>query len=160
YHFDRPVFPGNYGFAQFAWDETRLPNPDAMLASLKARGYHTMVWSSLWTCGSNPGENGYEAQALGYQVPGPVRTPNRAAVGGTSFILDPTNPAAQAWWRDKLAAFLQAYGIQGVKLDRGEEHIPSETTDVYSDGRTGREVHNDYPRLQAKIHYDALQQAF
>jgi alpha-glucosidase (family GH31 glycosyl hydrolase) len=160
YHFDRPVFPGNYGFAQLAWDTARLPNPDAMLASLKARGYHLMVWSSLWACGANPGDNGIEAQALGYLAPGPAGTPNCADAGGTSFILDPTNTAAQVWWRDKLAAFLQAYGIQGVKLDRGEEHIPSESTDVYADGRTGREVHNDYPRLQAKIHFDALQQAF
>lgn len=160
YHFDRPVFPGNYGFAQFAWDTTRLPNPDAMLASLKARGYHTMVWSSLWTCGATPGDNGLDAQALGYLVPGPAGTPNCADIGGTSFILDPTNPSAQSWWRDKVSAFLQTYGIQGIKLDRGEEHIPSAATDIYFDGRTGREVHNDYPRLQAKIHYDALQQAF
>jgi alpha-D-xyloside xylohydrolase len=160
YHFDRPVFPGNYGFAQLAWDTTRLPNPDAMLASLKSRGYHTMVWSSLWMCGSTPGDDGLAAQALGYLVPGPVGTPNCADIGGTSFILDPTNPAAQAWWRDTLAAFLQTYGIQGIKLDRGEEHIPSESTDIYADGRTGREVRNDYPRLQAKIHYDALKQAF
>jgi alpha-glucosidase (family GH31 glycosyl hydrolase) len=160
YHFDRPVFPGNYGFAQFAWDTTRLPNPDAMLASLKARGYHLMVWSSLWTCGSGMSDNGTAAQALGYLVPGPAGTPNCADLGGTSFILDPTNPAAAAWWRDQVAAFLQTYGIQGIKLDRGEEHIPSESTDIYADGRTGREVHNDYPRLQAQIHYDALQQAF
>jgi alpha-D-xyloside xylohydrolase len=160
YLFDRPVLPGNYGFARLEWDTTRLPNPDAMLASLAARGYHTMIWSSLWMCGADPGDDGSEAQALGYLVPGPTGTPNCADVGGTSFILDPTNEAAQTWWRDKLAAFLQAYGIQGVKLDRGEEHIPSAATDVYADGRTGREVRNDYPRLQAQIHHAALEQAF
>jgi alpha-glucosidase (family GH31 glycosyl hydrolase) len=160
YHFDRPVLVGNYGFAQWVWDETRLPNPGAMLQSLRNRGYRLMIWSSLWTCGSNPGDNGLEAQTLAYHVPGPGGSPNCADVNGTSFILDPTNPAAQAWWRDKVAAFLAANGIQGIKLDRGEEHIPSETTDVYADGRTGREVRNDYPTLQAKIHYDALHSAF
>src|SRR6185503_6998374 len=46
--------------------------------------------------------------------------------------------------------------IDGIKLDRGEEHIASAATDVWADGRTGREVRNDYPTLQAKIHYDAL----
>jgi alpha-glucosidase (family GH31 glycosyl hydrolase) len=156
YLFDRPVLEGNYGFARFAWDEVRLPNPDAMLQSLRDRGYRLMTWSSLWTCGSTPGDLGLEAQMLGFHVPGPVGPPNCHDIVGVSFILDPTNPAAQVWWRDKLAAFLGAYGIQGIKLDRGEEHIPSEATDIYADGRTGREVRNDYPTLQAKIHYDAL----
>jgi alpha-glucosidase (family GH31 glycosyl hydrolase) len=159
YLFDRPVLRGNYGFARWEWDTTRLPNLGAMLDSLRTRGYHLMTWSALWMCGSTSGDNGLEAQMLGYLVPGPVGPPNCADIGGKSFIMDPTNVAAQAWWRDKVAAFLSAYGIQGIKLDRGEEHIPSEATDVYADGRTGREVRNAYPTLQAKIHYDALQLA-
>src|SRR5581483_1180004 len=160
YHFDRPVLVGNYGFAQWVWDEMRLPNPTAMLRSLKQRGYHIMTWSSLWMCGKTAGDNGVEAQMLAYDAPGPGGQPNCADIGGRSFIMDPTNPDAQAWWRDKVAAFLQAYGIQGIKLDRGEEHIASEATDVYADGRTGREVRNDYPTLQAKIHYDALRSVY
>jgi alpha-glucosidase (family GH31 glycosyl hydrolase) len=160
YLFDRPVLAGEYGFGRWAWDEVRLPNPESMLQSLKRRGYHLMIWSSMWACGNTPGDDGVEAQALGYLVPGPGGPPHCADVGGTSFIVDVTNPAAQSWWRDKVAAFVRTYGIQGIKLDRGEEHIPSEATDVWADGRTGREVRNDYPTLQAKIHHDALASAF
>jgi len=160
YLFDRPVLAGEYGFGRWAWDEVRLPNPESMLQSLKRRGYHLMIWSSMWTCGNTPGDDGVEAQALGYLVPGPGGPPHCADVGGTSFIVDVTNPGAQSWWRDKVAAFVRTYGIQGIKLDRGEEHIPSEATDVWADGRTGREVRNDYPTLQAKIHHDALASAF
>jgi alpha-glucosidase (family GH31 glycosyl hydrolase) len=160
YLFDRPVLVGNYGFARWVWDETRLPNPAAMLRSLRARGYRLMVWSSMWTCGSQPGDNGLAAQMLGFHVPGRPGPPHCADAGGTSFILDPTNPAAQAWWRDRIAAFVAAHGIHGIKLDRGEEHIPSEATDVWADGRNGREVRNDYPTLQAKVHHDALAQVF
>jgi alpha-glucosidase (family GH31 glycosyl hydrolase) len=160
YLLDRPVLAGEFGFARWAWDDTRLPEVAATLAALRARGYRLAMWSSTWTCGAMPGDNGFEAQALGFQVPGPLATPRCADVGGTSFILDPTTPAARAWWRDKVAAFVAAYGIQGIKLDRGEEHIPSEATDVYADGRTGREVRNDYPTLQAAIHHDALASAF
>src|SRR5437667_222192 len=156
YHFDRPVLQGEYGFARWAWDETRLPNPDAMLAALRRRGYRIMTFSATWQCGAEPGDNGLEAQMLGFLAPGPVATPHCADVGGTSFILDVTDPAARAWWRDQVAAFVQRYGIDGIKLDRGEEHIPSATTDVWADGRTGREVHNAYPDLQTQIHYDAL----
>ena len=160
YLFDRPVLQGNFGFARFAWDETRLPNVTALLQSLQQRGYHLAMWSSTWTCGSGAGDNGAEAQALGYLAPGPGGAPNCADVGGASFILDVTSAAARAWWRDKIAAFLVAYGIQGIKLDRGEEHIPSEATDVWADGRTGREVRNAYPTLQAQLHRDALALAF
>lgn len=160
YLFDRPVLAGNFGFARWAWDEDRLPHVGEMLASLRRRGYRLAIWSSTWTCGSTPGDNGLEAQALGYHVPGPVGPPECADVGGTSFILDPTTAAARDWWRDKVAAFVAAHGIQGIKLDRGEEHIPSEASDVYADGRTGREVRNAYPTLQAQIHHDALASAF
>ncbi|HYR96982.1 MAG TPA: TIM-barrel domain-containing protein, partial [Candidatus Binatus sp.] len=160
YHFDRPVLVGNYGFGQWAWDESRLPNPAAMLQSLRSRGYRLMIWSALWMCGNGAGDNGVEAQMLGFLAPGPPGAPNCADIGGTSFIMDPTNVAAQAWWRDEVATFLAANGIQGIKLDRGEEHIPSEASDVWADGRNGREVRNDYPRLQAKIHYDALKTAY
>jgi alpha-D-xyloside xylohydrolase len=160
YLFDRPVLQGEYGFGRWAWDEARLPNPTAMLASLRARGYHLMMWSSAWTCGSTPGDNGLEAQMLGFLVPGPVGSPHCDDTGGVSFILDPTTEAARTWWRDKITAFVAANGIQGIKLDRGEEHIPSEATDIWGDGRTGREVLNDYPTLQARIHHDALAAAF
>ncbi len=160
YLFDRPVLAGNFGFARWEWDPVRLPNVDAALTSLRDRGYHLGTWSSTWTCGSGPLDHGTEAQALGYLVPGPGGTPNCADIGGTSFILDPTNPDARAWWRDQITPFMATYGIQAVKLDRGEEHIPSAATDVYADGRTGREVRNDYPRLQAQIHHDALAAAF
>jgi alpha-glucosidase (family GH31 glycosyl hydrolase) len=163
YLLDRPVLAGNFGFGRFEWDEVRLPNPAHTLDALRARGYHLAMWSSTWTCGSGPGDNGTEAQALGYLAPNPtvpVPPSNCADVGGASFILDVTNPAARSWWAGKVSAFLAANGIQGVKLDRGEEHIPSAATDVWADGRTGREVRNDYPRLQALLHYDALASAF
>src|SRR5437867_342711 len=151
YHFDRPVLPGEYGFARWAWDETRLPNPDAMLAALRRRGYRIMTFSATWQCGAEPGDNGLEAQMLGFLAPGPVATPHCADVGGTSSILDVTNPAARAWWRDQVAAFVRRNGIDGIKLDRGEEHIPSAATDIWADGRTGREVHNAYPEDRKSV---------
>ena len=131
-----------------------------MLQSLKRRGYHLMIWSSMWTCGSGPGDNGTEAQALGYLAPGPVgrpiaRTSAARASSSTSRIRRPRRGGAT-----RSRPSFAANGIQGIKLDRGEEHIPSEATDLWADGRTGREVRNDYPTLQAKIHHDALASVF
>jgi alpha-glucosidase (family GH31 glycosyl hydrolase) len=156
YHFDRPVQVGEFGFARFALDEERLPNAIAMLASLRARRYRLSVWSAAWTCGAEPGDVGLEAQAAALVAPGPGGPPHCADGGGASFILDVTNPAAQAFFREKLRAFVSTYGFDAIKLDRGEEHIPSAATDVWADGRNGREVRNAYPVLQAMIHHDAL----
>jgi alpha-D-xyloside xylohydrolase len=158
YLFDRPVLEGEFGFARFVFDETRLPNSVSMLASLRARGYRIGTWSSTWACGSDPGDNGLEAQLFGFLAPGPGGTPHCADLGGQNFILDPTS-AGFSYWRDKIRAFVEAYDIDVIKLDRGEEHIPSEATDVWADGRTGREVRNDYPNLQAALHNFALHAA-
>ncbi|MBY0280485.1 hypothetical protein K2Z84_34555 [Candidatus Binatia bacterium] len=160
YLFDRPVLAGEYGFARWEWDQTRLPNVPQMLASLRRRGYRLMMWSSLWACGSGPGDNGSEALALGFLAPGGSGPPRCDDVLGNNFILDPTSAAARGWWRERVRDFFRANGIQGVKLDRGEEHIPSAATDTWADGRNGREVRNDYPTLQAKIHFDAMAEAF
>src|SRR5262249_25833130 len=100
YLFDRPVLVGPYGFDRWDWDEVRVPNPEAMLAALKTRGYHTMIWSAAWACGSDPGANGIEAKLLGYLAPPrPGDTIDCGAnvdLAEGGFILDVTNPAAQA----------------------------------------------------------------
>ncbi len=161
YLLDRPVLQGNFGFARFAWDEERLPNVRFMLDALRRRGYRLVMWSGAWVCGSEPGDNGFEAQRLGFIAPmsrtGP---PFCDDLRGRSFILDVTHPEARRWFAARLAAFLRNEGIHGIKLDRGEEHIPSAATDIWADGRNGREVHNDYVILQTRMHREALEQAW
>jgi alpha-D-xyloside xylohydrolase len=152
YLFDRPYLvggddPDSEGFHKFEWDTRRLPNIDATLASLRSRGYRLAVWSAAWARNNGPGSTGAEAAALGYLAPG----------GGR--VIDLTNSAAFQWWRQTLETFLSVYGISAIKLDRGEEYVPSAASDIYFDGRSGREVHNEYPELQAKVHHDALKNA-
>jgi len=160
--FDRPVLSGDYGFARFEWDEERIPNPEAMLAALHGRGFHTLFWSSMWACGSEAGDNGLYAKQFGFLAPGAVAEdpPRCDDLAGTNFILDVTNPEARNWFRNQIAAFTRRYAMNGIKLDRGEEHIPSEASDLWADGRTGREVRNDYQTLQAKLHNEALRDVY
>lgn len=157
--FDRPTLSGEYGFARFAWNPDQLPNQQQILQSMRQRGWRIVTWSSTWTCGSTAGDHGLEAQGLGYHLPRPLGTPHCADVGGTSFILDLTHPDAGGWWQQKVATFVTGESINGIKLDRGEEHLPSLATDIWHDGRSGREGRNAYPTLQARVHNQALRQA-
>jgi len=160
--FDRPVLAGNFGFARFEWDEERLPHPAEMIDSLRSRGYRLMMWSSMWACGNGRRDNGTEAYLLGYIAPGPNpdTPPDCENTTASSFVLDVTHPEVPSWWADELSAFVARYQIQGIKLDRGEEHIASEAADTWADGRSGVEVRNAYPVIQARIHHDAMRAAF
>ena len=147
YMIDRPWTPGPEGFAEFAWDTDRFPNPDAMRRSLADRGYHLIVWGASWAIGWDPGMNGYEADLYGYYAPNSRRH------------IDFTNPAVFEWWKQKVYAFSRDNDIAGWKLDRGDEDQPSFWWDVYYDGRNGNEMRNAYCVLYQKCYHDAMQEA-
>ena len=163
YLFDRPwavdTTDAGFGYSRFLWDADRFPNTRSMVSSLRRRGVRILVWGSTFACGSAPGDNGRTAERSGYLAPGSEGSPLCGNAGDGDFILDVTNPAARAFLRDRAARFFAGWQIDGVKLDRGEEFIPSGTDDVWFDGRNGREVRNAYPVLQAELFHDALARA-
>jgi len=57
-------------------------------------------------------------------------------------------------------AFLRENGVRGIKLDRGEEFLPSGAEDRWADGRSGRELRNAYPVLQLGLYEEILSKAF
>ena len=152
YMIDRPWSDGSFGFNTFAWDLMRFPDVDGMFRIFKDRGYRVVLWSAALAAGDRPGDNGTEAKALGYLAPGVTTQPD-------AQVIDLTNPEAREWWKAKHVDFLRRYDISGIKLDRGEEYVPSEPTQIYADGRTGREVHNEYPVLNLRLYHDILQEA-
>lgn len=132
--------PEDVGFGDLRWDEQRFPNPEAMIQALTRRGYHLFLWVAPWATGVTTNR---EATESGYLAP------------SSRYIIDYTNPAAVAWWAEKMKALVRM-GVAGFKIDRGDEDTPSADTDVYWDGRTGSEIKNAYPELMAKVHHDAV----
>ena len=56
YEFDRPWTDGTTtfnqpGFTSFRFDPIRFPHSDEMLAALKRRGYHVLVFGAPWAAG-------------------------------------------------------------------------------------------------------------
>ncbi len=155
YLIDRPWAGGAFGFDDFQWDPLRFPNPEGMMRVLQARGYRTAVWSAALASGTTPGSNGAEARAAGWLAPGLSRWPDTPE----AQVIDLTNPDARAWWIDKHVAFARRWDISAIKLDRGEEYVSAEPTDVFTDGRSGLEVRNEFPVLNLHTYHDALRAA-
>jgi len=150
YEFDRPwtsgsASAGHEGFASFDFDPVRFPNADEMLQALHNRGYHVFVFGAPWAVG----DNAVEAIADGYYAP------------RSDLLIDFTNPGAVAWWTERVQNLIDL-GISGMKLDRSEFDIselpivPDQPTDVFADGRNGREMVNGYTLDYARVHYDAF----
>jgi alpha-glucosidase (family GH31 glycosyl hydrolase) len=148
YMIDRPWTPGPQGFAEFAFDPERFPNAGDMLASFFSRDYHFIIWGAPWALGFEEGQNGWEADQGGYFAP------------HSRKYIDYTNPAAYAWWQEKVRAFSADNQVHGWKLDRGDEEQPSTWWDIYYDGRTGAEVRNAYSVIYQKCYFDAMQEAW
>jgi len=74
--------------------------------------------------------------------------------------VDLTKPEARALWKEAHLPFLREYGVRGIKLDRGEEFLPSRAGDRWADGRSGREIHNAYPLLQLGLYEEILRAAW
>jgi alpha-D-xyloside xylohydrolase len=144
YLIDRPYAEGFMGWSNLTFNPLRFPNAEKMSEIIHQRGYKLVVWGAPWAIGIGPKDFGAEARKLGYIVP------------GSKENIDYTNPAAVAWHQEKLTTFVKQYNIDGWKLDRGEEDIPDKVTDLWHDGRTGREMRNAYPWLYIKTYYDVM----
>ena len=139
YWIDRPWATGSFGFDDFNPDPERLPEFEEMVEWITSKEIRFLLWTAPWAYG----EMRDEAADLGYLAP------------GSGKVIDFTNPDAIDWLASSYQHLLDT-GVSGFKLDRGEEVVPSGPGDVYFDGRIGREIHNDFPRLYAKAYHDNL----
>jgi alpha-glucosidase (family GH31 glycosyl hydrolase) len=106
---DRPYASPDSGFGWGGMKNGRLqfgsgfPDPAKMIESLQADGIKLM----LWIANRSDDQMGAEGKGLGYLM-------------STERAVDMRNDRAYAWFQDKLEPFLTD-GVQGYKIDRGEE---------------------------------------
>lgn len=153
YRFDRPWTVGEVGFSEWRFDPERFPHAEDMLDVLSDRGWKMHVFTAPWAMGTL----GEEAAEAGYLAPG---SDPGAGNEITGVSVDFTNPEAVQWYRDNVVEFLEGPEgryIDGFVMDRGDEpDVSSEVTDIWSDGRNGRQVHNWYPTEYARIYRDII----
>lgn len=151
FHFDC-FWMRQFHWCDFVWDPATFPDPEGMLARLHERGLKVCVWINPYIAQRSHLFD--EARALGYLV--------RRADGSVwqwdlwqagMALVDFTNPAALAWYQDKLRALLDM-GVDAFKTDFGER-IPTEV--VWHDGADPERMHNYYAHLYNKAVFDLLE---
>jgi alpha-D-xyloside xylohydrolase len=148
----------------FTWDPARFPDPKAALDRIKAHNLRVCVWeypyvsihsplfqelaSRRYLLTSDQGDPyvfGWDTSP-GSSPFGTVLTPLPE-----SGILDFTNPAAFAWWRDAHQALFED-GVDVIKSDFGEQ-VPDDA--IAFNGDYGRRLHNVYPMLYNRCVFEA-----
>ncbi|MBC7093329.1 glycoside hydrolase family 31 protein, partial [Candidatus Bipolaricaulota bacterium] len=150
YILDRPWAEGPLGYGTLAFDPVRFPNAPAMLAWLREKGIHPVLWVGPWV--TDPMRQ--EALSYGYHVRNAIPFLPEAS------LLDFANPEAVSWWQEKLTPLIEL-GVAGFKLDRGDEKVPDGFIfrGRYSDGTDYREGHNAYPLWFARAAHGAFARA-
>lgn len=150
FHFDC-FWMREYQWCDFEWDPRVFPDPAGMLQRLKARGLRVSLWINPYIGQASP--LFAEAAAAGFLLKrkdGSVWQWDLWQAGNA--VVDFTNPAARAWYQDKLRP-LVAMGVDCFKTDFGER-IPVDVE--YFDGSDAEQMHNLYTQLYNRTVYDVL----
>ncbi|MFD6275230.1 alpha-xylosidase [Streptomyces sp. NPDC060209] len=151
FHFDC-FWMREYQWSDFLWDPEVFPDPEGMLARLKERGLRISMWinpyiaqkSALFAEGA---EHGYLVRRANGDIwQWDLWQPGMA-------LVDFTNPAARAWYNDKLRVLLDQ-GVDCFKTDFGER-IPTDV--VWHDGSDPERMHNYYAQIYNRTVFELLE---
>jgi oligosaccharide 4-alpha-D-glucosyltransferase len=143
-----PDIQGHMGHLR--WDRTRFPNPEAMMADLKAQGVHTvLVTEPFVLTTSSRWDEAVAADVLAKDLAGKPKTFD--FYFGHTGLIDVFKPEAQQWfWGIYRELFEQ--GMSGVWGDLGEPEVHPEDT-VHVNG-IANEVHNAFGHTWAQMVYE------
>lgn len=150
----------------FQWDPARFPEPKAALAKIKAHDFRVCVWEYPYVSVHSPlfadlaerrfllTDHSGAPYVFSWDA-NPATSPfgNVLTPLPQSGLVDFTNPAAFAWWRDAHAPLFEA-GVEVIKSDFGE-HVPDDAR--AANGDTGRRLHNVYSLLYNQCVFEATE---
>jgi alpha-D-xyloside xylohydrolase len=152
FHFDCFWMKAHH-FCDFEWDEAAFPDPESMLARLKAKGLKVSVWINPFIAErSRLFEEGCQKGYLLTRAGGDVWQSSRWQAG--MAIVDFTNPDATRWFQNELRRLLRQ-GVDCFKADCGDE-LPTDV--VYFDGSDPALMRNYYSFLYNRAVFEVLEQ--
>jgi len=151
--------PWQVSYNDFVFEETRFPEPQAMLDALRAAGYVPLVWSTPYldavSEGASPANEAETLFLMARDEDWIVRQGGElwispAAPGSPGGLIDFTSAGATAFWQGR-ARMVVDMGVRAFKLVYGEDILSEifgqRAEFTFSDGRTERELHNVYNTL-------------
>ena len=150
FHFDC-FWMRQFHWCDFVWDPATFPDPEGMLARLRAKELKISAWINPYI--AQRSHLFAEGRDLGYLVTtanGDVWQWDMWQAG--MALVDFTNPAATAWYQGKLKTLVDM-GVDCFKTDFGER-IPTDV--VWHDGSDPQRMHNYYTHLYNKAVFDLL----
>ena len=157
--------PWQVDYNDFRFDETRFDNPQQLIDDLTARGYRVLVWSTPYVnkfvlgADSQVRSDFTEAQQSGYVITDDVGAPLVLPwQDGPGSLVDFTAPGATAWWRERIAR-VTAMGVDGFKLDFGEDIMPDlagRLMPAKGVGGSAQVLHDQYTHHYHEAYFGAL----
>ncbi len=157
YNFDC-FWQRRFMWCDFAWDDTRFPDPPRLLGELHRQGFHVCLWENPYVSTQSPlyqdlAAKGYLLRRPDGSVYEALLWSQRSERGmGLCAMIDFTNPEAVAWFRDTHRRLL-AQGVDTFKTDFAEE-VPADAR--FHNGLTGAEMHNPYPLLYQREVFETI----
>ena len=137
--------------------DSKYPDGENMLKELHNQEYKVVGWVSPWVIKEGRSSLDWEkCNKKGYFVKDNngdsyvCQLSNNPHSYGS--LLDFTNPEVEKLWKDRIKSFIEL-GIDGIKTDFGEQ-IPFDSN--FFNGKTGREMHNIYPRIYNKLTWEVI----
>jgi alpha-D-xyloside xylohydrolase len=160
-------------YCDFQWDRKAFPRPEVLIEVLHHLGLKLSLWehpyvsieSELFETGKDKGyfvrSPDGEVYVIDYGLSlapkpdGRIRPASgRDSWNARAAIVDFTSPEATAWFKDLHRPLLRM-GVDAFKTDFGED-IPADA--VFSNGRTGAEMHNLYPLFYNRAVFEVTQE--
>jgi alpha-D-xyloside xylohydrolase len=155
--FDRPYATG---VNTFDWDATKFPAPTTMLAAVHAAGLRYGIWSAPYVAAADNDQDQAPAQHDYAEEHGFFPPVVGVTVNQWGKPIDFTNPDAYAWWQQNLRTYTDTYGVEGFKLDYGEDVVLGLSGQRvpwrFADGSDERTMQYGYTLLYHKVYRDLL----
>jgi alpha-D-xyloside xylohydrolase len=140
----------------FDFDPAKFSAPQAMIDKMHALGFRTALWHTPYVDEKDP-----KAAALREEAKSRAFYPKKFGIQLNNWgtLLDLTNPDAYAWWQDHIRLY-QAMGIEGYKMDYGEDVVPglfgARNVWEFFDGSDERTMHSRFQLLYHRVYQETL----